>query len=258
MTPRATSSHGFTLAEVLVASTLSTFIALAALGALKAVTDSSQRVNRATETASEVRFASRMIARDLANLYRDTDPKNMKVVGTSQSSDAGGPVVLTFYTIGCTKARSGQPEGDIYEVEYLLSKSDDPDADVEKPKHVLLRRLWPNPDKQREPGGILSPVAENIDIFEMRFYDGRQWVSEWSEELQSIPEMIEVTLATVPEGRGNPVVEKFTINFPRMAARTGAPSGEGQPGEGPGGQPPQQGQPPTEGNQSPPGPPEQR
>jgi len=92
----------------------------------------------------------------------------------------------------------------------------------------------------------------------MRFYDGQQWVSEWREELQSIPELVEVMLAAVPKGRGNPVMEKFTVNFPRMAARTGAPSGEGQPGEGQGGQPPQQGQPSAEGNQGPSGSPEQR
>jgi general secretion pathway protein J len=139
-----------------------------------------------------------------------------------------------------------------------LSKSDNPDVEAEKQKFVLFRRLWPNPDKQRDPGGILTPIAENIDVFQMRFYDGQQWVSEWREELQSIPEVVEVTLATMPEGRGNPVIEKFTVNFPRMAARTGAPSGEGPQGEGPSGQPPQQGQPPAEGNQGPSGSPEQR
>jgi len=258
MTARATSNRGFTLAEVLVASTLSTFIALAALGALKAVTDSSQRVNQATETASEVRFASRMMARDLASLYRDADARNMKLVGSSQGSDVGGPVILTFYAVACTKARSGQPEGDIYEVEYLLTKSDDPDVEEEKEKYLLFRRLWPNPDRQRDPGGILTPVAENIDVFQMRFYDGREWVSEWREELQSIPELVEITLAAVPEGRGNPVMEKFTVNFPRMAARTGAPSGEGQPGEGQSGPPPQQGPSPAEANQGPSGSPGQR
>ena len=52
---RVLNNRGFTLAEVLVATTLSAFIALAAVGALKAVTDSSQVVERATETAADAR-----------------------------------------------------------------------------------------------------------------------------------------------------------------------------------------------------------
>jgi prepilin-type N-terminal cleavage/methylation domain-containing protein len=91
MTTRRTDNRGFTLAEVLIASTMSAFIALAAVGALKAVTDSTQLVDRATETAGEVRFAARMIQADLTNLYRDPDPKAMKLVGASQESDALGP-----------------------------------------------------------------------------------------------------------------------------------------------------------------------
>lgn len=246
------------MAEILIASTLSSFIALAALGALKAVTDSTQVVNRATEAAADVRFAARMMAHDLANLYRDPDPRNMKLVGASQGSDAGGPVLLTFYAAGCTKARAGQPEGDVYEVEYFLGKGDTPDVEDEEEKFVLFRRLWPNPDKERDPGGILAPIAENIDVFQMRFYDGQQWVSEWREELQSVPEVVEVTLVTRPTDRGSLVMEKFTVSFPRLAARTAAAPGEGQPGEGGSGQQPPQGPPQGEGNQGTPGSPEQK
>jgi general secretion pathway protein J len=248
--------RGFTLAEVLIASTLSTFIALAAVAALKTVTDSTQVVNRATETAGEVRFAARMMARDLANLYRDSDAKNMRLVGASQEADSGGPVHLTFYAVGCTKARADQPEGDVYEVEYFLNKSETPDVEPEKQKFVLFRRLWPNPDKQRQPGGILSPIAENIDVFQMRFYDGRQWVNEWREELQAVPEVVEVTLIAQATERANPVQQKFMVNFPRLAAKAAAPSADGPQGEQ-GGQPPE-GQPQEQGNQGPSGSPEQR
>lgn len=263
MTARTMDNRGFTLAEVLIASTISAFIAIAAVGALKALTDSTQVVCRATETAGEVRFAATMIAADLGNLYRDPDPKSMKLVGTSEESIAGGPTMLTFYAAGSTKARAGQPEGDVYEVEYLLARNDSSEpapgqAEEEAQRFVLFRRLWPNPDKERNPGGILTPIAENIDRLEMRFFDGKQWVTQWPEELQSIPELVEITLATLPKEGGSPVIEKFTVNFPRLAAR-GASASDAGPEGGPGsGQPPQQGQPPTQGNQDTPGPPEAR
>lgn len=259
MTVRTMDNRGFTLAEILIASTISAFIALAAVGALKAVTDSSQVVDRATETAGEVRFAAQMIARDLGNLYRDSDVKSMKLVGASQESDAAGPAILTFYATGCSKARVDQPEGDVYEVEYFLTKDKDAEPAEGKQqaeKFVLFRRLWPNPDKERNPGGVLTPIAENIDVFAMRFFDGKQWVTQWPEELQSIPEMVEVTLVTQPKERGSPVIEKFTVDFPRLAGKAATGSGEGLPGEQAGGQPPQEGQPQMQGNEAAPGAPQ--
>jgi len=259
------NSRGFTLTEVLIASTISAFIAIAAVGALKTVTDSTQVVSRATETAGEVRFAARMMAADLGNLYRDPDPKSMKLVGASEESSAGGPTMLTFYAVGSAKARSGQPEGDIYEIEYFLAKDNnaqpEPGAEEEEEaeKSVLFRRLWPNPDRERNPGGILTPIAENIDHMEVQFFDGRQWATQWPEELQSIPELVEVTLVTVPKDRGSPVIERFTVNFSRLAARGASASGEGPQGEQGSGQPPQQqGQPQPQENQGTPESPESK
>jgi general secretion pathway protein J len=237
---------GFTLAEVLVASTISGFVAVIAVGALNAIAGSAQTVNRMTETTSEIRFAAKMIARDLANLYRDPNPQNMKLIGSSQGSDKGEPPHLTFYTSGRAKARADQPEGDVYEVEYFLGiREQSPEQRKAKPAEsseegtVLFRRLWPNPDKDRTPGGVLTPIAENIGIFQVRFYDGKQWTDEWTEEMQSLPEFVEVTLATLPPEKGDPIVETMTVTFPRLgqaaaaAQQGGAPEGQqGQPGSG--------------------------
>ena len=224
-------NKGFTLAEVLVASTISAFIAMVGVGALKAVSDSAQIVHHASETVGEVRFAARMLASDLANLYRDANAENMKLVGASQGSATGGPPYLTFYTVGRAKARAAQPEGDVYEVEYVLGQREQEDndaADAEADSTVLFRRLWPNPDEEREPGGVLTVIAENIAIFQMRFFDGEQWADEWPEEMESIPELIEVTLGTLPEGRREPVIETFVVNCARLTGR----SAEGAPEDG--------------------------
>jgi type II secretion system protein J len=220
MRGRAAGNRAFTLAEVLVATTISAFIAVVAVGALKAVTDSSQVVNRASETAAEVRFAAQMITRDLANLYRDPDRKSMKLVCSSEESSLGGPTILTFYMAGRAKARPDQPEGDVYEVEYFLGQNLDDTSSPETAGSILFRRLWPNPDEERPPGGILTPIAEEIDLFAVRFFDGTQWAGEWPEEMASLPQLMEVTLAAQPD-RGEPVIETFMVNFPRLVANAG-------------------------------------
>jgi len=229
--------RGFTLAEVLVASTISGFIAIVAVGAMNAVAHTAQTVNRVSEVNSEIRFAARMVAQDLANLYRDPNPENVKLVGVSQGSDTGGPPFLTFYMVGRAKARADQPEGDVYEVEYFLgSRQADDQRQVPgesgEEAMVLFRRLWPNPDKEREPRGILAPIAENIGIFYIRFHDGQEWTGEWTEEMRTLPKLIEVTLGTAPPEKGDPVLETFTIAFPRMAEASEGASQQGESSEG--------------------------
>jgi len=227
-----------------VASTISGFVAVVAVGALNALSGNAQTVNRTTETTAEIRFAARMMARDLANLYRDLNPQNMKLLGSSEGTAKGGPPFLTFYISGRAKARASQPEGDVYEVEYFLGTRQQETGraeDSSEENTVLFRRLWPNPDKEREPGGVLTPIAQNIGLFQVRFWDGKQWTDQWTEEMQSLPECFEVTLATLPPQKGDPIVETFTITFPRLskaaaaaAAQQGGASGDGQGQQGSG------------------------
>ncbi len=214
--------RGFTLAEVLVASTISGFIAIVAVGAMNAISRTAQTVNQVSEVNAEVRFAARMMAQDLANLYRDANPDNIKFVGVSQASETGGPPCLSFYTVGRAKARADQPESDVYEVEYFLGSREEQEEEQassgsEEDDKILFRRLWPNPDKDREARGILTPIAENIGIFYLRFYDGQEWHDEWTEETKTLPKLVEVTLGTTPPEKGDPVLETFTMAFPRMA-----------------------------------------
>jgi general secretion pathway protein J len=198
---------GFTLVEALVASTIGAFIALVAVGTLRTITVSAERVDSNIEAASEVRFASNMISRDLVNLYREQNFRNMKLVGMANDSDQGSSF-LTFYTVGRAKARTDQPEADVYEVEYFLKKDEE--------KSDLYRRLWPNPDPNDEnPGGILSVIAEDIEFFQIRFFDGEEWSDEWPEEMEVIPQLIEVNIVGKPQKWGSPAMDSITVNLVR-------------------------------------------
>jgi len=224
-----------------VATTISGFVAIIAVGALNAIAGSAHAVNRVTESTSEIRFAAKLLTRDLANLYRDVNPQNMKLVGASGDAAQGGPPSLTFYMVGRAKARANQPEGDVYEVEYFLGSrtlSEQGGEATEAPEEstILFRRLWPNPDRDRTPGGVLTPIAENIGLFQLRFFDGTQLSEEWTEDMRSLPEYLEVTLATMPPEKGDPLVETIMVTFPRLSRSVpiAGPTGEtaeGEPGQ---------------------------
>jgi len=80
-------------------------------------------------------------------------------------------------------------------------------------------------------------------VFQIRFFDGQQWTTDWPEEMRSFPQLIEVTLVMLPpQGQGNPIIETFLVNFPRLATaadaasavESGRPGGQNQPPQGDG------------------------
>jgi general secretion pathway protein J len=203
---------GFTLVEVMVASTIGAFISLVAVGTLKAVISSNEQVDININAASEVRFASNTIAKDLANIYRDENIENTKLIGTIEYLTDYSTSDIIFYAYNRTKARVSEPEGDIYEVEYYLIKNEE--------KSSLMRRIWPNPNEEFEPGGILTTIAEDIDLFEIRYFDGEDWYDEWPEEMETQPDMIEITITSYLESRGIPIIESFIVNLARSVVST--------------------------------------
>jgi len=224
-TSAALSLTGFTLVEVLVASTIGAFIALVAVGTLRAVTASAEMVENNIDEAAEVRFASNTIARDLINIYHDPNNQNVKFIGLIEESGQGNVSYLVFYTVSRAKARIGQPEGDVYEVEYYLMK--------DEANSVLMRRYWPNPDRQEsEPRGLLSVLAEDIDVFQVRYFDGEEWSYEWPEEMEVLPQLVEVNIVAVQSGQVKPIMVSFMVKFVRSANMTSVmpASGEQSPG----------------------------
>ena len=207
---------GFTLLEVLVASVIGAFIALVAVGTLRSVTLGRARLNRITIAADELRFAANIIQNDLTNLYRDSDSDAVVLVGIAGNADDGVLPSLRMRVISAVKARKRQPEGDVYEVEYVLEKGED--------SLVLLRRLCPlvgNENREDSQGGMLVTIGENIADFRVLYFDAsaEEWLDEWPETQTSLPGLVEVTLITggaEPDSTKDVMSKSFTVGFPRM------------------------------------------
>jgi type II secretion system protein J len=206
--------NGFTLVEVLVASTIGVFIAMVAVGALRTIIASADMIDRNINAAAEVRFAANTIERDLRNLYNDNNYADTKFIGTVEPLEGDNYTsYLVFYTINRTKARLDQPEGDLYEVEYYLMQDGE--------NMSLMRRVWPNPSKDLEPGGgMLTVIAENIGTFEVQYFDGEEWSEEWPEEMQALPDLVAISIAAKKPEHGNPLSESIIVNLTRSKAES--------------------------------------
>jgi general secretion pathway protein J len=198
---KKTKQYGFTLIEVIIASTIAAFIMAVSVGALQAISMTSERVEGNLDTTSELRYAAGMISTDLINIYRDSNTINIKMVGRVEESQYGSISILTFYALERTRARIAQPEGDIYEVEYFLKRDEQ--------TSVLMRRLWPNPNKEFNPAGILTGIAENIEVFAVRYFDGQNWLDQWPEEMESLPQLVEVSLSARSKDGKDVIGESF-------------------------------------------------
>ena len=197
---------GFTFVEVSVAVAIGAFVTVVAVGALKSVSDSTQRVRDHSQMAAEMRYMTDQLRRDLENLYHDAKPEFTRLTGGPQGIGDNAPTSLTFYTVMHEKARAAEAEADVYEVEYRLMQ----DAD----KTLFTRRVWPNPDKDRDPGGLLTVLSTRIIDFNVRFYDGEDWVETWDEEeMREFPELIEVQLVGYWDDKHRPMVKDVFMNI---------------------------------------------
>jgi hypothetical protein len=158
----------------------------------------------------------------MMNLYRDTDTSKTKLVGVLVESESGLIMDLTMRVVGTGPARPGQPEGDMYEVQYFLHKEEKDDME----KTVLMRRLCPivgMEDDIQSQGGILTVVAENMVGFNVQFFDGSEWQMEWGPQENLLPELVEISLAGQTgsdEEKPQIMVRDFVVSFPRLGQKT--------------------------------------
>ncbi|MBN2136449.1 MAG: prepilin-type N-terminal cleavage/methylation domain-containing protein [Sedimentisphaerales bacterium] len=198
---------GFTLVEVMVATTVGSFIALVAIGTLRTITAGAQMIEANINNASEVRFAAKTLRNDLLNIYRPASQEDRKFIALADESGPTPSSYIVFYTVNRAKARALETEGEIYEVEYYLLVEDD--------KSTLMRRLWPNPNENVEPGGILSVIAEDIEVFQAKFFDGTEWAYEWPEEMEELPMLVELSIVARETSSRSPATGTLYINLAR-------------------------------------------
>lgn len=204
--------RGFTLLEVMVSCIIGMFIALVAVGVFRTVTKGKEMLEANIDISDGLRLGCEMIRNDLVNLNRSKGESKLECI--IENTDAGPVLVLTLRSVSSIKARSMQPEGDVYEIQYYVLS--------ENEKSVLMRRQCPITGFESDEmtrGGILYAIAENISGFDVQFFDGSEWVGEWSWENKILPQIVKVSLVSMSggqDGQGDVFMSSFMLTFPRI------------------------------------------
>lgn len=166
---------GFTLIEVLVASTISAvlIVALYAVfhGALSLRESTYERVDDSLPRS----YASQALQRDFAAMTPPSGILAGPLLGERGEDKARRRDSVEFYTASAVVG-DGEPWGDIQKVEYRLAENDSPDSDegsdfVRVVTRNLLATTIEEPPEQR--------LLTGVESLEFSYYDGEVWQESW-------------------------------------------------------------------------------
>ncbi|ANP66336.1 type II secretion system minor pseudopilin GspJ [Vibrio alginolyticus] len=187
--PRANTRQrvkGFTLIEVLVSIAIFASLSVAAYQVVSQVQRSNALSQERTQRLNEIQRAMVMMDNDFRQMaMRQTrtngeEPASRLIFWSDYllDSDTKG---LMFARLGWHNPQQQFPRGEVTKVGYRLKEE------------TLQRVWWRYPDTPVGQQGTVTPLLTQVESFDMRFYDGKQWKKEWAEE-KALPKAVSVVL----------------------------------------------------------------
>ncbi|PFG45564.1 general secretion pathway protein J [Vibrio sp. ES.051] len=178
--------QGFTLIEVLVSIAIFASLSVAAYQVVSQVQRSNVLSKERTQRLNELQRAMVMMDNDFRQMaLRQTrtngeDPDSQLIFWSDYllDSDTKG---LMFARLGWHNPQQQFPRGEVTKVGYRLKDQ------------TLQRVWWRYPDTPVGQEGIVTPLLTQVESFDMRFYDGKQWTTQWEND-QALPKAVSVEL----------------------------------------------------------------
>lgn len=200
------SSRGMTMIEVIVAVGVLAMVAVLMHGVVDSLSRGKKGEAIRSERVHEGREALQRIVRDLSSAYLSMHvPVNPSLV-TQKTAFVGKSSShrIDFTAFAHLRTDRDAHESDQAEVGYFLAK--DPDA---PDKRDLVRREQTPIDFDPLKGGTVNVVAEDVDQFDVRFFDPTTglWVESWdtmqiSGQPNRLPLEVEIKLVLNGVGGG--------------------------------------------------------
>lgn len=212
--------NGFTLLELIVATTIFTIVIAAAYSLFDSARGVTSRAELRAQLFQTARTALQAIEEDLrgAVVVASPNPTDLAFIGTNAGSETQGLDRIEFVSVN----RHTASPYDIYAVDVVRGIDVSKvyywiEQDTTRKMHGLVRE---RPLELLPPGG---PVRREEDVLEiarevvhlnLRYYDAGEWRDTWdSSELRRLPKAVEVTVTVRAEWREEEVLEPFTTRF---------------------------------------------
>ncbi len=216
---RITSSGGFSLLEILVATAVSSIILLLVYTAHRSIMVSINDLTGIADFYEHVNLAFNRINEDISSAYYDRYNKKLCFIGENDYSGmSNGNIDLVTVDHNKLsvkgKLNSPHPVSDIKEIGYRLVRQDVPD---EKGNYMynLVRREEKHYDDEPLSGGEDSIMLENLEDIKFEFRIRNRWTDKWdSRKYRKFPSAVKTTMK-IRNYRGN--TEEFVfVSFINM------------------------------------------
>ncbi len=196
----AHSSKGFTLIEILVAVALTSIILAALYSTFFSVLRAQSAIDKGLERTRGVsRFLETFSKEIKSSFYKENNPITNF---TGEKNDRNGKtlsrVTLTTFTYPLLK--EGRPTGDLIAVRYSVEEDRDK-------KMTLYKETWNPYAKDDRKNVFKAEVLEDIDGFEISYFNGKDWAKAWDARLdKKLPDAVKASISVRDKGD----VKEFT------------------------------------------------
>ncbi len=211
------SFRGFTLLEVLVASSILSIVLAILYGVFSQTLTSKQIAEERVTLSRTARVVLLRMGEDLQASFPFA-PENARFAGSTHRTALFPQASLSFMSFANAQLTDTGREGDWSEIAYDLI----PDP-LSPTLWQLVRRVRLSSDAARGSFGEdreaqVLPLLSRVQGLRVRFFDGRTWVEEWGQDRTRgrIPQAVEVELALAsvekPRDRRNESSESTTFS----------------------------------------------
>ena len=205
-------SAGFTLVELIVATTLTVLVAGSTVVILRSTSAACQRADQQLELQQQARAGVLAVATALRNAARQID-KDTALEGIDGWLGQRGEEVaadrIRFFSVSHKIVRHGQPESDVKECEFFLSILPG------RTWPALMRRIDPTRNERPDDGGVVELVAENVVELNLAYHDGIEWLDDWPKDRGGWPAAVCVKLTVLNEKNPSMLwTSSRVVNFP--------------------------------------------
>jgi general secretion pathway protein J len=172
--PPASRRTGFTLMELMVAIFVIGMVFTIIWSTFSRTVESKKMVEDGNEMYHQLRWAMDKIALDLSSAYVSTGKNNYsQFVAVSQNINGIPQDLLHFTSFSHVRYSADEKSSDQCELSYFVV----PDPTQEG--NVLFRREDFTVDDSLTTGGEVLDLVEGILAFNLKFYNGEEWVDDW-------------------------------------------------------------------------------
>ncbi|PJC85082.1 type II secretion system protein GspJ [Vibrio sp. HA2012] len=185
--------QGFTLIEILVAIAIFAALSISAYQVLNQMQRSNQQSIERTQRLKAIQRALVLMDNDFQQMalrqfrHHGEEPSALLLLAENGLLESDSQGIL-FTRLGWQNPQQMFPRGEVSKVGYRIRNE------------MLERVWWRYPDTPAGQEGDVTPLLEDTEALELRFYAAGSWSEQWNTEL-ALPQAVGITLTLKDFGR---------------------------------------------------------